>query len=166
MPDERLELVVGQVRAQGSKALSKACQQLPLAIGAQWLGAAVHHRCEWHATYPLRRYTGIRRKVTADVASAWSTDHIRSVPNYKAALDKLTPFDCDEVELRPYVSVALHTRPIWAVEIGGVPYATGIEADESFEDPTAIKEMICDWFKKARRAGRFRGNPAIEKPKR
>ena len=95
--------------------------------------------------------------------SAWSPRHIRPVPSYKAAVDRLSPFSCDGVDLYPYVSVALHARPIWAVEIGGVPYATGVEADGASDDPQRIRGIICDWFKKARRAGRFRGNPAVDK---
>lgn len=94
--------------------------------------------------------------------AVWFCAQIGAVPSYKAALDKLMPFECDGVTLQPYVSVAMHTRPIWAVEIGGIPYATGVEASEKFEDPNAVRDMICDWFKKARQAGRFRGNSAVD----
>ena len=87
---------------------------------------------------------------------------IGGVPSYRAAVDKLSPFECDGVELHPYVSVTLQTRPIWAVEIGGISYATGVEASERFEEPQAARNMICDWFRKARQAGRFRGNHAVE----
>ena len=83
------------------------------------------------------------------------------MPSYRAAVDKLSPYDCDGVELYPYVSVALQSRPIWAVEIGGVPYATGIEASSENQDPATVRNVICDWFRKARRAGRFRGNPLV-----
>ena len=88
------------------------------------------------------------------------------MPSYRAAVDKLSPFECDGVDLSPYVSVALHTRPIWAVEIGGIVYATGVEAKDAFDNPQAARDMICDWFRKARQAGRFRGNPAVDKSQR
>ena len=83
------------------------------------------------------------------------------MPNYKGAVDKLASFECDGVELLPYVSVAIATTPVWAVEIGGLAYATGIEASQDFENPAQIKAAIAQWFRRARAAGLFRGNPRV-----